>query len=167
VHLEKRSGNSLSPRLCTNVKKYCRRNLTQLLFSCWSSPVVSRVWVETQTKVKKGQKMGRAEASLTGAAYVQRYVYFSVSVCSIGTWGKGRWLTLKMNLATCCQKLSIQSLVFHTFPEVWVARSWNSDMGGSQISLGSADLAASGLSLLMPSQAVEVFWCYRKRLKSF
>jgi len=30
-------------------------------------------------------KISRAEASLTEAAYFQRYVCFSVSVCSIGT----------------------------------------------------------------------------------
>jgi len=27
----------------------------------WSSPVVPKVWVETRTRVAKGQKMGRAQ----------------------------------------------------------------------------------------------------------
>jgi len=44
------------------------RNLTQRWVS-WSSPVS----VETQTRVTKGQKMGRAEAIQTGVVYFQRY----------------------------------------------------------------------------------------------
>jgi len=43
-----------------------------------------------------------------------------------------------MNLATCYEKSSIQSLFFHTFFEVWFARSSNSDMSGTQKSLRSA-----------------------------
>jgi len=35
---------------------------------------------------------------------------------------------------------SAQSLIFLTFFEVWIARSSNSDMGGAQKKLGSADL---------------------------
>jgi len=39
------------------------------------------------------------------------------------------------------KKSSTQSLIFHTFFEVWSARSSNSDMGGAQKNLGSADPA--------------------------
>jgi len=115
LHLRKRSHNRILPaRLCSEG----RCSPTQRLVS-WSNPVVPKVWVETQTKVEKGQKMSRAEAGQTAAEYFQRYFCFSVSVC-IGTWAKGRWLTLKMNLATCYQKSSIKLLFFHTFFEVWV-----------------------------------------------
>jgi len=46
-----------SPRLCSPVKlrNTCRRRLTQRLLS-WYSPVVSKVWVETETRAAKGQK---------------------------------------------------------------------------------------------------------------
>jgi len=85
VHLRKRSHNRILPaRLCTEGS----RSTTQRLVS-WSSPVVHKVWVETQTKVEK--VLGLAEASQAGAKYFQRYFCFSVSVC-IGTWAKGRWL---------------------------------------------------------------------------
>jgi len=47
--------------------------------------VVPKVWVETQTKLDKGQKMGHAQASQTGAVCFQRYVCFSVSVFAIGS----------------------------------------------------------------------------------
>jgi len=43
----------------------CSRSLTQRLVS-WSSPVVSKVWIKTQRRVEKGQKMGRAEAIQDG-----------------------------------------------------------------------------------------------------
>jgi len=77
VHLRKRSQNRILPaRLCT--KGRC--SPTQRLVS-WSRPVVPKVLVETQTKVEKSQKMGRAEASQAGAEYFQRYFCFSVSVC--------------------------------------------------------------------------------------
>jgi len=110
VHLRKRSHNRILPaRLCTKGRCIPIQQLVS-----WSSPVVPKVWVETQTKVEKSQKMGRAEASQAGAEYFQRYFCFSVSVC-VGTWAKGRWLKLKMNLATCYQKSSIKLLFFHTF----------------------------------------------------
>jgi len=44
-------------------------------------PPLATPMVKTQTKVEKGQKMGRADASPTGAEYFQRYFCFSVSVC--------------------------------------------------------------------------------------
>jgi len=81
VHLRKRNHNRILPaRLCT--KGRCSN--TQRLVS-WSSPEVPKVWVETQKKVEKGQKIGRAEASQAGAEYFQRYFCFSVSVC-MDTW---------------------------------------------------------------------------------
>jgi len=47
------------------------------------------------------------------------------------------WLTYKTNLATCCQKSSVQSLFFHTLFEAWVAKCSNSDLGRACISLGT------------------------------
>jgi len=73
------------------VRNTCRCSLPQRLVR-WCSTVVPKVWVETQTKVAKGQKMGRAEA---GVVYFQRYHCLSVSVCSVHTWQKWRLLTLK------------------------------------------------------------------------
>jgi len=89
----------------------CRRSLTQRLFS-WSSPVVSKVWIKTKERVDKGQKIGRAEAIQTGVIHFQLYHCFSVSVCSVDTWEKSRLLTLKTNLATCCQKSSTLTVFF-------------------------------------------------------
>jgi len=63
------------------VRNSCRCSLTQRLVR-WSSPVVHKVWVETKTRVEKGQQMGRAEARVV---YFQRYHCFSVSVCSVHT----------------------------------------------------------------------------------
>jgi len=54
--------------------------------------VITKVWVETQTKVAKGQQKGRAVA---GVVYFQRYHCLSVSVCSAHTWEKSWLLTLK------------------------------------------------------------------------
>jgi len=51
----------------------------------WSSPVVPEVWVETQTGVAKGQKVGRAEVIQTGVVYFQRYRCLSLSVSSVNT----------------------------------------------------------------------------------
>ena len=117
----------------------CRRSLTQRLVS-WSSPVVSKVRIKTQGRVK-GQRIGRAEAIQTGVINFQLYHCLSVSVCSIDTWEKSRLLTLKTNLATCCQKSSTLPVFFHTLVEAWVARcSPNSDMGRAQKSLVSKRL---------------------------
>ena len=88
----------------------CRRSLTQRLVS-WSSPVVSKVRIKTQGRVK-GQRIGRAEAIQTGVINFQLYHCLSVSVCSIDTWEKSRLLTLKTNLATCCQKSSTLPVFF-------------------------------------------------------
>jgi len=62
----------------------CRCSLTEWLIRR-SSPVVHKVWVETQTSVVKGQKMGRTEAIQTGVVYFQRYHGLSVSVRSVHT----------------------------------------------------------------------------------
>jgi len=126
------------------LRNTCRRSFTQRLVS-WSIPVVPKVWVETQTKVK-GQKMRSADAIQTWAVYIQRYFCFSMSVCSIGTWEK---LTLKLYLVVT-KIHSYNRFFFHTFFEVWVARSSNSDMGGTQKIFGSANPA-------MLSLTVEVF----------
>jgi len=64
------------------VRNNFRHSLTQRLVR-WCSTVVPKVCVETQTKVAKGQKMGRAEA---GVVYFQRYHCLSVCVCSVDTW---------------------------------------------------------------------------------
>ena len=95
--------------------------LTQRFVS-WSIPVVPRVWIKTQRRVEKGQKMGLARAIQTCDVYFQRYHCLSVSACSVGTWEKSRLLTLQTNLAACCQKSLIQSLFYHTLFEAWVIR---------------------------------------------
>jgi len=124
----------------------CRRSLTQRLVS-WCSPVVPKVWVETQTRVAKGQKWVTprwAEAELC---------IFNVTtacLCSVHTWGKSRLLTLKNDWTTYCEKSSIQSSFFHTLFEVWDLNrevSPNSDLGRAQKSLGTADLAILALEV--------------------
>ena len=118
----------------------CRRSLTQRLVS-WSVPVVSIVWIKTQGKVEKGQKIGRAATIQTGVTNFQLYYCLSVSVCSRDTWEKSRLLTLKTNLATCCQKSSTLPVFFHTLFEAWVARcSPNSGLRRPQKSLASKRL---------------------------
>jgi len=57
--------------------KHVSPQLTQRLVSL-SSPVVPKVWVETQTRTANGQKTGRAEAIQAGVVYIQRYHYLSV-----------------------------------------------------------------------------------------
>jgi len=94
----------------------CCRSLTQPLIS-WSSPVVSKVWIKTQGRVEKGQKIGRAEAIQTEVINFQPYHCLSVSACSRDSWEKSRLLTLKTNLATCCQKSSTLPVVFSY--DVW------------------------------------------------
>ena len=80
-----------------------RCSSTQRLVS-WYSPVVAKVWIKTQRRVEKGQKMDHAEAIQTGVLDFQ--CYHCLSVCSVDTCEKSRLLTLKTNLATCCQKSS-------------------------------------------------------------
>jgi len=124
---------------CNKLRPTCRRNLPQRLVS-WSGPVVSKVWIKTQRTVK-GQKMGRAEAIQIGVINFQLYHCLSVSVCSVDTWEKSRLLTLKANLATCCQNHPHLQYLFHSFFEAWVARcSPNSDLGRAQKSLGGKRL---------------------------
>jgi len=68
------------------VRNTCRCSLTQRL-ARWCSPVAPKIWVETQTRVAKGQQMGRAEAIQSWVVYFQRYNCFSVSVredCLLG-----------------------------------------------------------------------------------
>jgi len=81
----------------------CRRSLTHRLVS-WSGPVVPKGWVETRTRVAKGQKMSRAEVIQTGV--VCFHSYYCLSVGSLGTWEKSRLLALRTNLATYCQNHS-------------------------------------------------------------
>ena len=89
----------------------CRCSSTQRLVS-WSSPVVPKVWIKTQRRVEKGQKMGLTEAIQTGVIKFQLYHCLSASVCSADTWEKSRLLTLKTSLATCCQKSPMLPVFF-------------------------------------------------------
>jgi len=126
----------------------CRRSLTQWLVS-WSSPVVSKVWIKTQGKVK-GQKIGRAAVIQTGVTNFQLYHCLSVSVCSRSTWEKSRFPTLKANLATCCKNHPHFQYFFHTLFEAWVARcSPNSDLGRAQKCLVSKRLKSLSMSVLI------------------
>jgi len=76
--------------------------------------VVPKVWIETQTKVEKGKKVGRAESSKTGAVYFQRYVSLSVSVCSIGNREKGM-ANIKNELSNLLPKIIHTIVVFSYF----------------------------------------------------
>jgi len=110
----------------------CRRNLTQRFFS-WSSPVVPKVWVETQTKVEKGQKMGGAKARNWSCVFSTLCLLFSVRL-----WHRHmrkRWLTWKMILATCYQKSPMKSFFWG------LGRGLQTQiMGGTQKSLRSTEL---------------------------
>ena len=99
----KQSVITTALQFALKLRNTCRRNLTQWLVS-WSNPVVSEALFETRTMVAKGQKMGRAEAIHTWVVHFQRYYCLSVSVCSVGTWGKSILLILKMTLAVYCPK---------------------------------------------------------------
>jgi len=68
-------------------------------------------------KSREGSKIGRAEAIQTGVINFQLYHCLSVSVCSRDAWERSRLLTLKTNLATCCQKSSTLPAVFSY--DVW------------------------------------------------
>jgi len=84
------------------------RNLKQQWIS-WSSPVS----VETQTRVTKGQKVGRAKAVQTGVVYFQRYHCLSLSVAC--RYLRKEWNTdIKNELSNLdyCQRSPIQSF-FH------------------------------------------------------
>ena len=96
------------PRLCKKLRNRptCRRSLTQRLVN-WSTQWFS-IWIKTQRRVGRGQKMGRAEAIQPGVTDFQRY--HGLSACSVDTWEKSRLLRLKTNLETCCQKSSTQSV---------------------------------------------------------
>jgi len=105
----------------------CRCSSTQRFVS-WYSPVVAKVWIKTQRRVEKGQKMDHAEAIQTGVLDFQRH--HCLSVCTVDTCEKSRLLTLKTNLATCCQKSSHNQYFFHTLFEAWVTScSPKSDLG--------------------------------------
>ena len=81
------------------------RNLKQQWFS-WSSPVS----VETQTRVTKGHKMGRAEAIQTGVVDFQRYHCLSLSAAY--RYLRKEWNTVIKNELcnlSLCQKSPIQS----------------------------------------------------------
>jgi len=47
--------------------------------------MVPKVWVETQTRVEKGQHIGSAEVIQTGVVYFQRHHCLSVFACSVDT----------------------------------------------------------------------------------
>jgi len=111
----------------------CRRNLTQRFFS-WSSPVLPKVWVETQTKVEKGQNMDGPKARNWSCVFSTLCLLFSVRLWH--RYMRKRWLTWKMNLATCYLKIT-NTIVLLRFG----SRSSNWDMGGTQKSLRSTDLA--------------------------
>jgi len=68
--------------------------------STFSVTVAPKVWVVTQTRFTKGQKMGHTEVIQTLGVSFQLYHCLPVSVCSVGTWEKSRSLTMKTNLAT-------------------------------------------------------------------
>jgi len=81
ANLLKWSHNQLSPLLCTKVKhSNVSPSLTQWFVS-WSITVVSKALFETQTRVAKGQKMGRTEATQIVVVCFQRYQCLSVSSC--------------------------------------------------------------------------------------
>jgi len=65
--LRKSNRNQILLRLCISLRNTCRCSLTLRLVS-WSRPVVPKVRIETQRRVEKGQKMGRAEAIQTWVA---------------------------------------------------------------------------------------------------
>ena len=79
------------------LRNTCCCSLTQRLVR-WSCPVVHKAWVETHTRVAKGQKMGRTEAIQTGVVYFQHYHWLTVSVSSVQTWEKSWLLTSKTTL---------------------------------------------------------------------
>ena len=112
VVLWKRRHKQLSHGSAVKFRNTCRRSLTQRLVS-WSSPVVPKVWVETRTRVAKGQKMGRAQVIQTGFVCFQRH--HCLSVCSLDTWEKSRLLTLRTKLATYCQNHSHNHYFFIRF----------------------------------------------------
>jgi len=96
----------------------CHRGLTYRLVG-WSSPVAPKVWIKTHIP-REGSKNGSRRGDLTGVVDFQRYHCLSASVCSVDTWEKSILLTLKTNLATCCQKSSTQSVFFNTLFDAWV-----------------------------------------------
>jgi len=74
-------------------------------------PPLATPMVKTQTKVEKGQKMGRADASPTGAEYFQRYFCSSVSVC-IGIWAKRKMANIKNELSNLLWKIIHKIVIF-------------------------------------------------------
>jgi len=68
-----------------------------------SKAVVPKIWVATQTRVAKGQKIGLAEAMQNWIVYFPRRFLASATLQLIGTWEKRIFLTLKSNLAAYCQ----------------------------------------------------------------
>jgi len=51
-----------------HVRNTCRCSLTQRLVR-WCNPLVPKILVKTQTKMEKGQQMGRAEAIQTSCVF--------------------------------------------------------------------------------------------------
>jgi len=85
----KTKPQSILTRLYKMLRKrpICRRSFTQRLVS-WSSLVVPKVWIKTQKRVEKGQKMGRAEVIQTGVADLQRYHQGRRNSCGEGGGSK-------------------------------------------------------------------------------
>jgi len=82
-----------------------------------------KVWVATQTRATKGQKWVAPRRSKSRLNVFKRYHCLFVSICSVETRGNSRLLTLKISLATLCQKSSIQSLFFSVLTcAVWKQR---------------------------------------------
>jgi len=110
VHLRKRSQNRILPALKVAAAQHngWLVDLAQWFPKYWSKP--KQRW----RRVKKwvAQKQAKLEPSI-----------FNVTSASLCPSVKARWLTLKMNLATCYQTSSIKLLFFHTFFDVWFATS--------------------------------------------
>jgi len=114
-YLLKRRHNRLSPRLCTQVKKYVLPQLTRRFIS-WSSQVLPKAGVEIQTrevKSQKGWRPGGPTLSCTFSTLPQL-----VRVCLYRRYlRKSTLLILKTNLVVGC--------------------SPSSDLGRTQKSLGT------------------------------
>jgi len=97
------------------VRNTCRCSLTQRLVR-WCIPVVPKILIETQTRVAKGQQMGRAEAIQTSCVFPTLPPL--LCVCLQRTYFRKEQIAdIKNDLATYCYKSSIQSAFFHTLFE--------------------------------------------------
>jgi len=117
VFLRKRSHNRLLLWLRNKLRNgpTCCCSLTQRLVS-WSSPVVPNVWIKTQRRVEKGQKMGRAEAIKTWDVDFQRCHCWSV--CRVVLKGRFQPLSFQTFLSTL--PIPNLSLVNTSWPELQI-----------------------------------------------